>query len=219
MPHIPVPFLVGHWMWRWTVVLPAVQRDVAVMSARPCRRRGCPQHRAPAGCRCPPAASAVHASGPSMSAGGADLARNPGVSAEPDTAAVSTMRPGLRPGAGRTADIRRGHGRRPPEQGGRFGGRWQPTVHARPAGYGSGHKRRTRRPRRQRNLDAGGCPDEGVRRTACCRSLPDTAAVSAVLPELRPPGDAVRTAGVHRGHRRRLRVSAATGSGRRTGGR
>ncbi len=63
--------------WRWTVVLPAVQRGVAVVSARPCRRHGCPQRRAPAGCQCPPAASAVHTSGPSMSAGGADLARNP----------------------------------------------------------------------------------------------------------------------------------------------
>jgi hypothetical protein len=62
------------------------------------------------------------------------------VSAEPDTAAVSAVRPGLRPGAGRTAAIRRGHGRR------------------------------MRYRRRRQHLDAGGRPDQGVRRTACCRS-------------------------------------------------
>jgi hypothetical protein len=59
----------------------------------------------------------------------------------------------------------------------------RPSMHTPPAtAVDANH--RTRRLRRQQNLDGGGCPDEGVRRTAFYRSLPDTAAVSAVLPEL-----------------------------------
>jgi hypothetical protein len=90
--------------------------------------------------------------------------------------------------------VGRGHGRRR-----------RRNVHARPAGSGSGHRpphavsTAAAAPRRGR-LSGPGCPPPGV--------LPqpaDTAAVSAVVPELRPPGDAVRTAGVRRGHRRRLR--------------
>jgi hypothetical protein len=74
-PCAPVP---GRTCKRqWTVPLTAVQRGPAVVSGRPCRRRGCPQRRTPAGCQCPQAASAVHTSGPSVSAGRADLARNP----------------------------------------------------------------------------------------------------------------------------------------------
>jgi hypothetical protein len=116
----------------------------------------------------------------------------------------------------RTAALRRGHGRGAPEQSRDMavaGGR--PSMHAPPAT--AVDARRLQCPRWQHNLDAGGCPDQGVRRTACCRSL-DTAAVSTVVPEPWPHGDGVRTAGVHRGHPQAA-VSAATGSGRRTGGR
>jgi hypothetical protein len=108
--------------------------------------------------------------GPPMSAGGADLARNPGASAEPDTAAVSAGRPGLRPGAGRrppsaadtaTAPMSRAETWRSPT-----------TVPARPSATTVDPGRRTRCPQRQHNLDAGSCPDQGVRRTTECRRLP-----------------------------------------------
>jgi hypothetical protein len=191
--------------WRWTVLLPAVQCGRAVVSARPCRGRGCRQRRASAGCRYPQAASAVHAR--------PDRGCRPAaptwlgtqqVSAEPDTAAVSAGRLRLRPAAGQTAAIRRGHGRGSPEQGGDLavaggGPSWTP------AGDGSGRQpphtvsTAAAEPRRGR-LSRRGCPPHGM--------LPqpaDTARVSAVLPELRPPGDAVRTAGVRHGYFRRLR--------------
>jgi hypothetical protein len=82
----------------------------------PPQPHGCPQCRPPAGCRCPQAASAV-AVWTSMAAGHADLARNPGASTEPDTVAAAAGRPGLPPGAGRTATLCCGHGRGSPEQG------------------------------------------------------------------------------------------------------
>jgi hypothetical protein len=100
-PRVPWPEV----LWLYAGV--AVDGAAAGCLAWRCRRaaRRCLPSRVSAapgacGCRCPPAASTVCASGPSLSAGRADLARNPRqVSAEPDTAAVSAVRLGLRPGA------------------------------------------------------------------------------------------------------------------------
>jgi hypothetical protein len=136
LPHLAGPPLVGHrgGGGRLCCRLSAWR---CRRSARRCRRRGCPQRRA-CGCRCPQAASSVRASGPSMSAGCADLARTQQVTAEPDTAAVSAVRLGVRPGAGRTAAVHRGHGRSPEQ-----GGTPRPPVADRPcmpADCGSGHR-------------------------------------------------------------------------------
>jgi hypothetical protein len=111
--------------WRGTAVLPAVQRGVAAGSAQRCRRRGCPQRRAPAGVhqprpvskrpdrRCPPAARTWRGTQQ--------------VAAEPDTAAVSAVRPG----AGRTAGVHRGPGRAPEHHGDTAAAGRRPSMHAR----------------------------------------------------------------------------------------
>jgi hypothetical protein len=169
MPHLAVPFLAGH--------ASGSGRFGCRLSSRPLPQ--CPRAPAavarvstvPAACELRVSAGRVRGRrfGPPMSAGGADLARNPGASAEPDTAAVSAGRPGVRPAAGRTAALRRGHGRGSPEQGRDMAvaGR-RPSMHAPPAAAVDANRRR--RCLRRRNLDASGCPDERVRRTACCRS-------------------------------------------------
>jgi hypothetical protein len=77
----------------------------------------------------------------------------------------------MRPGAGRTAAIRRGHGHRLPEQGRGDIRSPAPDRPCTPPATAVDANRRLRCLRRQQNLDAGGCPDQGVRRTACCRSL------------------------------------------------
>jgi hypothetical protein len=119
---------------QWTVRLPAVQQAAAAVSPCPCRSR-----------------AGVHRAGRLRAAGvrrlrlrsqvwTADVCRlrrpgpQPRASAGPDTAAVSAGRPGVRPGAGRTAALRRGHGRGAPEQGRDMaiaGGR--PSMHVPPA--------------------------------------------------------------------------------------
>jgi hypothetical protein len=204
---------------QWTVRLPAVQQAAAAVSPCPCRSRA-GVHRAgrlrAAGVRRPRPRSQVWT---------ADVCRlrrpgpQPRASAGPDTAALSAGRPGVRPGAGRTAALRRGHGRGAPEQGRDMaiaGGR--PSMHVPPAAAVEANRRmrcprRQHKPRRGR-LSRPECPPHGV--------LPqpaDTAAVSAGAsgtaaarrcrpdgwcPPRTPPPPA---------------VSAATGSGRRTGGR
>jgi hypothetical protein len=183
---------------QWTVPLPAVQQAAAAVSA--CHAAVAGVHRAGrlrvAGVRRPRPRSHIWT---------ADVRRLRQPGPEPrgvrGTGHRGSVRwtSGLPPGAGRTAALPRGHRRSPPEQGGGYGGAsGRPSMHAPPA-TALDANRRIPCLWRQQNLDAGGCPDEGVRRPA------DTAAVSAVRPELRPPGDGVRTAGVHRGHRRRLR--------------
>jgi hypothetical protein len=47
MPDIAVRSWSDMWAGRWTVVLPAVQRGPAIVSALPCRHPGCPQRRTP----------------------------------------------------------------------------------------------------------------------------------------------------------------------------
>jgi hypothetical protein len=76
MPDIAVRSWSDMWAGRWTVVLPAVQRGPAIVSALPCRHPGCPQRRTPR-----PLSTADTAA-----AGGVRLA------AELDTAAVSAVR-------------------------------------------------------------------------------------------------------------------------------
>jgi len=79
-----------------------------------------------------------------------------------------------------------------PEQGGRQGGRRRPTIHARPAGDGSGHQP----------------PTDGLHssttstRTAVQTGVSAARRAAAARWTLRPPGDGVRTAGVQCGHRR-----------------
>jgi hypothetical protein len=203
MPHLAVPFRPD--------MQAAVTGSAAGCPARRCRsvRVPMPQSRVstvPATCGLRVSAGRVRC----RTIGPAHVCRlrrpgpQPRASAEPNTAAVSAGRLGLRPGAGRTATLRRGHGRGSPEQGGDMavaGGRpsstprrrqqWTPTA---ASGVYGGTRTSTRAVSRR------GCPPHGV--------LPqpaDTVAVSAVLPARRPPGDGVRTAGVHRRHRRRLR--------------
>jgi hypothetical protein len=140
--------------------------------ARRCRR-GCTTLSAVAGVRSAgPAAAGVHKPRPLSERpdrrcppAARDLARNPAGSAEPDTAAVSAVRRRVWPGAGRTAAVHRGHGRSPAQGGDRAAAGSRPSMH----------------PRRRRQWH---------------RPPPaDTARVAEVLAELRPPGDAVRTAG------------------------
>jgi hypothetical protein len=130
------------------------------------------------GCRCPPAASTVQASGPSLSAGCADLARNP--SRCPRN---RTPRPCPRCGwacgrmlAGRPRSTG-GHGRSP-EHGRGHRGRRSPTIHARrPATLvGSGRRLPT----------LPGCPSAcGTAATWRCRPDGWTAAAERVSGRLR----------------------------------
>jgi hypothetical protein len=172
---------------QWTVRLPAVQpgrcRSVRV-PLPPSRVSTVP---AACGLRCPQAASAVHTSGPPVSAGCADLARNPGRprNRRPRQCPldVRECRPGAAgrpPSAADTAAA--------PEQGRDMaiaGGR--PSMHARPATAVDANRPHAvstaaAEPRPGR-LSRPGCPPHGV--------LPqpaDTAAVSTVLPEPRPLG-------------------------------
>jgi hypothetical protein len=91
---------------------------------------------------------------------------------------------GMRPGAGRplaAADTATGPLSRAGTRRYAGGRPFMPTL---PASAREAN-RRSRCPRWQHNLDAGGCPDQGVRRTAGCRRPVDTAAVSAVRPARR----------------------------------
>jgi hypothetical protein len=155
-------------------------------------------------------------SGPEVSAGGADLARNLG---RPRNRTPSSVR-----WTSGTAARCRPDGRCPPrtrpqapEQGRGYGGRRRPTVHARPAGHGSGPRPPHTVSTAQHNLDAGGCPDQGVRRTACrslrtrwqCpRCVRNCGRLAMVSGRLVSTVDTAAACG----------VAAATGSGRRTGG-
>jgi hypothetical protein len=109
-----------------------------------------------------------------------------------------------------TAALRRGHGRGSPEQGGMAVAGGRPSMHAPQwtptAAYGvyAGSRTSTRA--------AVPTTVSAARRAA---APADTVAVSTVRPELRPPGDAVRTAAVHRGHRSRGRCPAGAGTGHR----
>jgi hypothetical protein len=200
MPHLAVPFPAGH--------ASGSGRLRCRLSSRPLPQ--CPRAHAAIvgvhgagrlrGCRCPQAASAV-----------AHLDRRsppaaptwPGTQGRPRNRTPRQCPPCVRD-CGQVLPDGRSPPRtrpQPPEQGRGYGGRRQPTVHAAPTSYGSGRQpphtvsTAAAEPRRGR-LSRRGCPPHGV--------LPqpaDTVAVSAVRPALRPPGDAVRTAGVHRGHR------------------
>jgi hypothetical protein len=204
---------------QWTVPLPAVQPAAAAVSACPCRSRGCPPCRPPAGLR----VSAGRVRCPSVRTVGVCRLRRPGPQPRPCprnwTPRPCPLDVGIAARSWPDAAIRRGHSRGAPEQGRARGGRRRPTVHARPPATAVDANRphavsTAAAQSRRGRLSRPGCPPHGVPPQPA-----DTAALSAVRPALRPPGDAVRTAGVHRGHRRRLRVSAATGSGRQTGGR
>jgi len=161
---------------QWTVRLPAVQQAAAAVSACPCRSRA-GVHRAGrlrvAGVRRLRLRSQV---GPLMSAGCADLA---GTQGRPRNRTPRQCPLDVRPAAGRTAALRRGHGRGAPEQGRDMaiaGGR--PSMHAPPVAAVDANRRR-RCPRRQHKprrgrLSRPGCPPHGVLPLAA-----DTAAVSA----------------------------------------
>jgi hypothetical protein len=186
---------------QWTVPLPAVQQAAAAVSVP------MPQSRVstvPAACGLRVSAGRVRcpSGGPSVSAGCADLARNPGVSAEPDTAAVSAGRPGVRPVAGRTAALRRGHDRGAPEQGRDMaiaGSR--PSMHAPPATRWtqspSTVSAAVAEPGRGR-LSRPGCPPDG--------GLPQPAGHCGQCPlcvrNRGRPAMVSGRPGVHRGHRR-----------------
>jgi hypothetical protein len=199
--------------------LPAVQQAAAAVSACPCRGRRCPLCRPPVGC----GVSAVRIRCPRVRT--VDVCRlrrpgrNPGASTERtpwqcplDIRDCGQVLAGRPPIAADTAAA-------PLSRAGTW---WSPAAdrpctsrRLRPVDA----NRRIRCPRWQQNLDVGGCPDEGVHRTTGCRRPVDTAAVSAVRPKLRrlamPSGRLGSTAdtAAARG------VSAATGSGRRPGGR
>jgi hypothetical protein len=177
----------GAWSCR------GVQRGVAIVSARRCHRRECPQRRGAYGCRCPPGGSTVRASGPPMSAGRADLAHNP--SRCPRS---RTPRPCPRCGwvlAGRPLSTRGGAAA--PEQGGDT------------AAAGSRPSRHTRRLRQWAPAACGHCqgvqrgsgtaaPGDAVRtagdgRTAGVRSTAELDAASVRCPPL------LSTAGVQTG--------------------
>jgi hypothetical protein len=121
------------------------------------------------GCRCPQAASAVHASGPSLSAGCADLALNPaGVRGTGHRGSVRSAA-GNAAGAGRTAAVHRR--RRPPPRAGRgHGGRRQPTVHGRPAGLRQWTPAAAHGVRSGRGTLTRAAVHTRVHHTGCCRS-------------------------------------------------
>jgi hypothetical protein len=211
---------------QWTVPLTAVQQAAAAVSAYPCRSvrvpcrsRGCPPCRPPAGCGCPQAASTVHTSGPEVSAGCAELARTPGHVRGTGHPGRVRWTSGLRPGPGRTPPSAADTAAAPLSRAGHVavaGGR--PSMHARRPRQWT-PTARMQCPRRQHNLDAGGCPDQGVRRTACRRSLRTLrhcprcvrhcGRLAMVSGRLVSTADTAAACG----------ISAATGSGRRTGGR
>jgi hypothetical protein len=169
----------------------AVDGAAAGCPAWPCRRvrTTLPRSRVsaastPAGCRCPPAASAVHVSAPSTSAGCADLARNPSrcprnrtprqcpldvresdevLAGRPRSAADTAAAPLSRAGTWRSPAADRPCTPRRLRQ-------WTPTA---ACGVDAAPE-----PRRGR-LSRPGCPPHGMLPAA------DTAAVSAVVPELR----------------------------------
>jgi hypothetical protein len=191
------------WVWRWTVLLPAVQRGRAVVSARPCRGRGAGSvgHLRPAGVRQPrPQSTRPDRRCPG---GRADLSRNPSRGPRNRTPrqrplyvrdcgrmlAGRPLPPRTRPRLplSRTG-TRRSQAADRPSTPRRLRQQWTQAAAAVSTAAAA--------PRRGR-LSGRGCPPHGM--------LPqqaDTAAVSAAVPELRPPGDAVRTAGVHRGQHR-----------------
>jgi hypothetical protein len=130
LPHLAVPFLVGHRGWRWTGVLPAVQRGVAVGLRDAAAVAGV---RSAGSLRLPVSTSRVHC--PSVRTVAVRRLRGPGaepqqVSTEPDTVAsgVDSGRPAsTRPHPGRIAGTAAA-----PEQGGDtvVAGR-RPSMHVR----------------------------------------------------------------------------------------
>jgi hypothetical protein len=117
---------------------------------------------------CPVSTSRVHC--PSVRTADVRQLRGPGaeprqVSAAPDTVAGSAVRLGVRPGAGRTAAVHRGHGRAPEQHGDTAAAGRRPPGTPVDCGSGTG------------------------------RHLPTLPGCPRCLRELRPSGDAVRTAG------------------------
>jgi hypothetical protein len=187
---------------QWTVPLPAVQQAAAAVSACPCRRRGCPQCRPPAGCGCPQAASVVRA---------ADRRCLPAAPTWPGTQGCPRNRtprpcpPGVRECgrllAGRllsaavvsAAPLSRA-------------GTWRSLAADRPCTPRRRRpvdaNRRIRCLRRQQILDAGDCPDQGVRRTAGCCSLRTPWQCPRCVRNRGRPAMPSGRPGVHRGHRR-----------------
>jgi hypothetical protein len=188
MPHLAVPFLAGH--------ASGSGRYGCRLSSRPLPQ--CPRAPAavarvstvPAACELRVSAGCVcgRRFGPPMSAGCADLARNPGrprgrtpprcpldvrecgrlLAGRPlsaaDTAAAPLSRAGTwrSPAADRPCTPRR---------------RWQWTPTAADGVHGG-----------STNLAAGGCPDQGVRRPAYCRWRRTLRQCPPVRPALRPLG-------------------------------
>jgi hypothetical protein len=171
MPHLAVPFPARHASGSGRFRYRLFNRPLPQCPRAPAAVAGV--HRGPAarGSRVAPGRIRCRTFGPPMSAAAPTCPGTQARPAEPDTAAVSAGRPGWRPGAGRTAAIRRGHGRSPLSRA----GTWRSPAADRPCtpapATAVDANRRRRCLRRQRNLHAGGCPDEGVRRTACRRSL------------------------------------------------
>jgi hypothetical protein len=179
------------------------------------------------GCRCPPAASSVRASGPSLSAGCADLARNPagvrGTGHRGRVRGAAGSAAGYLPGAGRTAAVHRGGAAALSRAG-----TPRPPVADRPGtpadcGSGTGRRLRTQPGVRGALRNCGHLATPSGRldggRGAGVRSAAELDAVSVRCPPLRPETAAwVRTAAVRPGPCRSLPVSAATGTGRLAGG-
>jgi hypothetical protein len=203
----------------------AVDRSASGCPAGCCRsvRVPLPQSRVstvPAACGLPVSAGRVRCPtfGPPMSAGCADLARNPGASANrtPRQCPLDVRECGSCWPDGRSPPRTQPQ---PPEQGRGMDGRRQPTRPCRLTSYGSGgqlpHTASTAAaaPRRGR-LSRPGCPPHG--------GLPQPAGHCGQCPRCvrnrgrpaMPSGRLVSTADTAAA----CEVAAATGSGRRTGG-
>jgi hypothetical protein len=198
MPHLAVPFPAGH---------PSGSgRFRCRLSSSRCRSVRVPMPRSrvstvPAACGLRGSAGRVRCpSGePSVSAGCADLARNPGCprnrtprQCPPEVRECGWVLAGRLLSAAAVAPLSRAGTWRSPaaDHPCSPGRRRQYTPAACSVHGGSGTSTRAAV---QTRVSAG------RRAAAACRTL---RAVSVVRPEPRPPGDGVRTAGVHRGHRR-----------------
>jgi hypothetical protein len=209
MPHLAAPFPGRKCKRQWTVGLPAVQPAAAAVSACLCRgvRAPLPQSRVstvPAAYGLRVSAGRVHC--PHLWTGGVCRLRRPGP--EPRGVRGTGHRGSVRWTSGIAGQVPAGRPLSAADTAAAplsMAGTWRSPAAdrpSRPAGCGSDASRGIRCLRRQqhpqrRRPSRPGCPPHGV--------LPqpaDTATVSVVRPALRPPGDGVRTAGVHRGHRR-----------------
>jgi hypothetical protein len=177
MPHLAVPFPAGHASGSGRFHCRLSNRPLPQCPRAPAAVAGCPPCRPPAGCGCPQATSAV------AHVRTADVRRRPTWPTPQrrpqnrtprqsplDVRACDQVLAGRPPSAADTAAA-------PLSRAGDMAvASGRPSLHAPPA-TAVDPGRRTRCLRRQHNLDAGDCPDQGVRRTAGCRSPPDLVAV------------------------------------------